>query len=805
MPAMEISTGFQKSEWDEAQRIQISEDLIMAAKDELRILALVEGTPALKKPEVLQRAIERYLHCWLPLAQTHMNGGSKCLEPPLDCAWIWHCHRLNPVQYGKDCRNLFQKLVHLTPLYLAKSPFGEEKLRAETERETIQLWSETYPHEPYHFVRYGEDGSECTFSTTSFPPSKVRYNLLAAAERQSSFYYQVNRPWMSDETYLQEAEKRYRGFLHLIRRASKAAEYNDGPRPFIVPTYDVDLLWHAHQLRPLAYRLDMVKLIGRVLDHDDTDSDRSEGQKLNTSFLDTCELWLKTFGSVYEQAGAMYRGPGFDPAPPAPSQTGKLNLKTTFMEELMQANSQLLKRETVQVHLVLFGAGNIPQRLSGSHFFVQVTAMNKCPTMRLITEPVKCSTTQLTWNQGFTFEAEISTEGLQLDLMFYSGPIPEPKATCLGGLSVTWNSILSGPALSCTSWSTIEQKSPDSGFVASQLHYSLSITPPSAAPYILRFKQGHMTDYNGSSVTASSAVEEFRQDGQWLSRTTIDHSGEARFVVRIRSSTAEEEKLIRIHQSTSEGFHPERNVVAMAQRLAENADNMQEWSLFGGAATFTIQGHGSNGLEGHIQGNLGFPMRLLAGKRLEYQGQSAAPGLCFTLVRYTPDSPLGKATALINLSSASFEVTKDESVTLVLLLSSALNIYLSEMKPTLRPPVWKKLPSAVRRRQRRRSNGDLGAIRLLGNGLSSKWCNHNRNRSDWKPSSKTLDLHSPWWESNAALRKTDGPVSVGGAPPKDSTTVQPVTAGASCFNSGCLGGCANGSCGSDCAANCGGD
>lgn len=52
----------------------------------------------------------------------------------------------------------------------------------------------------------------------------------------------------------------------------------------------------------------------------------------------------------------------------------------------------------------------------------------------------------------------------------------------------------------------------------------------------------------------------------------------------------------------------ERNVVAMAQRLAENADNMQEWSLFGGAATFTIQGHGSNGLEGHIQGNLGFPV-----------------------------------------------------------------------------------------------------------------------------------------------------------------------------------------------------
>lgn len=57
---METNTSFQEFEWEEAQNIQISEDLILAAKDELRMLALVEGTPALKKPDVLRRAIERY-------------------------------------------------------------------------------------------------------------------------------------------------------------------------------------------------------------------------------------------------------------------------------------------------------------------------------------------------------------------------------------------------------------------------------------------------------------------------------------------------------------------------------------------------------------------------------------------------------------------------------------------------------------------------------------------------------------------------------------------------------------------------
>jgi hypothetical protein len=41
----------------------------------------------------------RYKACWLPLLDKHTKGVvvDGPLVVPLDCEWIWHCHRLNPV------------------------------------------------------------------------------------------------------------------------------------------------------------------------------------------------------------------------------------------------------------------------------------------------------------------------------------------------------------------------------------------------------------------------------------------------------------------------------------------------------------------------------------------------------------------------------------------------------------------------------------------------------------------------------------------------------------------------------------
>lgn len=94
---------------------------------------------------------------------------------------------------------------------------------------------------------------------------------------------------------------------------------------FLVPTYDIDLIWHSHQLHPIAYARHTSARFGTILDHDDTDTDRGEGAKLHSSFLGTCNKWWATFGTVYERAGAMYRGPEphVEPIPPSPDNDPK--------------------------------------------------------------------------------------------------------------------------------------------------------------------------------------------------------------------------------------------------------------------------------------------------------------------------------------------------------------------------------------------------------------------------------------------------------------------------------------------------
>ena len=75
-----------------------------------------------------------------------------------------------------------------------------------------------------------------------------------------------------------------------------------------MPCYDVDLLWHAHQVHSVNYFKDCSKILGRILPHDDSINDRSQGSTLEVAFTKTKELWKKKFNEEYPKAGAMYRG-----------------------------------------------------------------------------------------------------------------------------------------------------------------------------------------------------------------------------------------------------------------------------------------------------------------------------------------------------------------------------------------------------------------------------------------------------------------------------------------------------------------
>lgn len=117
-----------------------------------------------------------------------------------------------------------------------------------------------------------------------------------------------------------------------------------------MPTYDVDIMWHAHQRSAAAYSRDCISILKRVLEHDDTDSDRGEGQKLNTGFKDTCKLWENTYGTIYVKAGAMYRGdqPLLAQPPPVLEDPDFANRKLVCLEQ-QQQHSYLTERRTVQV------------------------------------------------------------------------------------------------------------------------------------------------------------------------------------------------------------------------------------------------------------------------------------------------------------------------------------------------------------------------------------------------------------------------------------------------------------------------
>lgn len=148
---------------------------------------------------------------------------------------------------------------------------------------------------------------------------------------------------MNDHVLLKEAVARYKAFLYLIKRNREKAN-----KCFCVPAYDIDLIWHTHQLNPASYCRDMVAIIGKVLEHDDTDSDRTKGGKLNAGFSQTTKLWEETFGMSYWKAGAMHRGSTPSPLTITPVQLNTV-AKKAVSSDGFQNTIPLPQKKLVEV------------------------------------------------------------------------------------------------------------------------------------------------------------------------------------------------------------------------------------------------------------------------------------------------------------------------------------------------------------------------------------------------------------------------------------------------------------------------
>ena len=286
-------------------------DLIQSAKNELEFLKLVDEFPNLCKGPVVDNAIRRYELYWLPFA-SRWPLASSFQAAPLDIAWVWHVHMLAPYHYEHDCLNIISTVLDHYPLNSTQ--------RSQVLRLTSSHWRKAYPEEPFEV-----DLANPPTVLTEYR-SRIRYNLEEACYRQFKFYYQVSLPHCSDDLFLKSAVERYEHHL-LLKRLH--------PDVFMVPCYDFDLIWHAHQLHPLNYKHTTTELLGKPLHHDDTISGRTPGTKLYDSEMKTREVW-DAAGLRFAKPGAMYRGDPPDPSPPTPKWLYAPLAYTKFLCEIQE-------------------------------------------------------------------------------------------------------------------------------------------------------------------------------------------------------------------------------------------------------------------------------------------------------------------------------------------------------------------------------------------------------------------------------------------------------------------------------------
>ncbi|KAJ7778735.1 hypothetical protein DFH07DRAFT_730681 [Mycena maculata] len=133
---------------------------------------------------------------------------------------------------------------------------------------------------------------------------RVSVELVGAVLRQGSFVIKMyDLGWTKpgffdsdvDEVALQHAIARYHAFLDLM---------SSSPASFFVPTLDIDLVWHTHQLMSSNYSKDTTKHVGRFIDHDD----KVEEGRLASSFDITCREWKKRYGVPYAHCGCPLPG-----------------------------------------------------------------------------------------------------------------------------------------------------------------------------------------------------------------------------------------------------------------------------------------------------------------------------------------------------------------------------------------------------------------------------------------------------------------------------------------------------------------
>ncbi|KFK34860.1 hypothetical protein AALP_AA5G202400 [Arabis alpina] len=623
----------QELEWLEAQKIETSVDLFASAKKHLQFLETVDRNRELYDGPVLDRAIYRYNACWLPLLAKYSESSVSegPLVPPLDCEWIWHCHRLNPVRYKSDCEQFYGRVLDNSGVV--------SSVNGNCKSKTQGLWKRLYPGEPYD-LDFDKGDSEDVSEKSSCLEKCTKYDLVSAVKRQSPFYYQVSRSHVTNDIFIQEAVARYKGFLYLIKK-NRERSLNR----FNVPTYDVDLIWHTHQLHPVSYCNDLEKLIGKVLEHDDTDSDRGKGKKLDTGFSKTTAQWEETFGTRYWKAGAMYRGKTPAPVTTSPYASDVLAKKPTENEDY-QNLIQFLELEVVEVLLEIIGVRNLPDGHKGK---LSVVFTKTRPDSLFNAERRLTILSEVGEKQVASFQCEPTGE-LCFQLISSSpSKIPvsrEPKN--LGFASLSLKEFLSPviTQLSVEKWLELTPAKGKTDLKPISLRVAVSFTPPSRRPSILHMAQPRPSCKGSCFFPIIGKSRHAKSSTQIVDDTQTE-------VITLRMSDGAAPK---------DDHSAQRQVIGVVNSgetrvLAEYKGSF--WSLLDSEWSLK-QVNADNTLFELLGTRL---VKIFSGRKLDYEPKHCANIRSdqdfMTLVEFSKEHPYGKAVGLLDLRFGSIEVKEN--------------------------------------------------------------------------------------------------------------------------------------------------
>ena len=284
--------------------VSLSFDAIKAASTYLEFLKLVNNYNYTSTP-FLRRAIHRYGQYFKLAQRIYEKYGLdhlSSLVPTRDISFIWATHMIHPHQYRQWRKQFFdgsegKKLA-------INTWFSNQTMRIQQHAASdihVNKWKERYEFTAREWEKMYDDNYLLSNSISNELDSflavyvqgtkdlseETGLDLLEASKRHLRFAKRTLNLKFINNSFLEQATERYKNFLLM------AKDYNG----LLVPTLDIDIIWHTHMLSPIDYFPDCERIAGRVLNH----NDELPSDELTDHFQKTEERWIRNYSSPYRR------------------------------------------------------------------------------------------------------------------------------------------------------------------------------------------------------------------------------------------------------------------------------------------------------------------------------------------------------------------------------------------------------------------------------------------------------------------------------------------------------------------------